>query len=101
MKKRNLFDTKPSPSTSEVLASPKKAPASPLASPKKLETRTRAQQMLEEIVGKKGGKNLTKDVLRKQLEKSGKANDLKGKNLKFQVSFIILVPFRCKNISHS
>lgn len=62
--------------TKEVFSSPKKAPPSPLTSPKKLETRSRAQIMLEEIVGKKKA-TLSKDLLKKQLEKSGKANDLK------------------------
>ena len=72
IKKRNLFDSpKRELTTKEVFNSPKKAPPSPLTSPKKLETRSRAQIMLEEIVGKKKA-TMTKDVLRKQLEKSGK-----------------------------
>ena len=77
MKKLNFDTNEPQMLTKDVLLSPKKAPQSPLASPKKLETRTRAQIMLEGIVGKKG-KNLSKDLLKKQLEKSGKVNDLKG-----------------------
>ena len=76
--------------TKEVFSSPKKAPPSPLTSPKKLETRSRAQIMLEEIVGKKKA-TLSKDLLKKQLEKSGKANDLKVKMLLY---FRVLVPYR-------
>ena len=76
--------------TKEVFSSPKKAPPSPLTSPKKLETRSRAQIMLEEIVGKKKA-TLSKDLLKKQLEKSGKANDLKVKLLLY---FRVLVPYR-------
>ena len=46
--------------------------------------------MLEEIVGKKKA-TLSKDLLKKQLEKSGKANDLKVKLLLY---FRVLVPYR-------
>ena len=79
VKKRNLFNTPTKVdelSAKEVFASPKKAPPSPLTSPTKLETRTRAQIMLEEIIGKKST-SMTKTMLKKQLEKSGKANALK------------------------
>jgi len=81
VKKRNLFNTPTKVdelSAKEVFASPKKAPPSPLTSPTKLETRTRAQIMLEEIIGKKST-SMTKTMLKKQLEKSGKANALKAK----------------------
>ena len=80
LKKRNLFDEKPPPSpmsTKELLLSPKKPTASPLSSPKKIETKSRAELMLEKATGKK---NLSVDLLKKNLAKSGKLNDLKGKS---------------------
>lgn len=79
MKKRNLFDERPPPSpmsTKELLLSPKKPTASPLSSPKKVETKSRAEIMLERATGKK---NLSVDLLKKNLAKSGKLNDLKAK----------------------
>jgi hypothetical protein len=67
-------------SAKTILNSPQKAPQSPLCSPRKVDTRTRSQIMLEEIVGKKTGvRNLSKEMLKKQLEKSGKLNELKSK----------------------
>lgn len=79
LKKRNLFDEKPPPSpmsTKELLLSPKKPTASPLSSPKKIEAKSRAALMLEKATGKK---NLSVDLLKKNLAKSGKLNDLKAK----------------------
>ena len=64
-------------STKELLLSPKKPTASPLSSPKKIETKSRAELMLEKATGKK---NLSVDLLKKNLAKSGKLNDLKGKS---------------------
>ena len=79
LKKRNLFDEiPPSPmSTKEHLLSPKNPTASPLSSPKKIETKSRAELILERATGKK---NLSVEHLKKNLAKSGKINDIKGKN---------------------
>lgn len=77
-KKRIMFPDEAIPSK-ELLNSPQRGPT-PLGSPRKVETRTRSQIMLEEILGKKiDSKKLSKEVLKKQLEKSGKLNEIKAK----------------------
>ena len=77
LKKRNLFDEIPSlMSTKELLLSPSNPTATPLSSPRKIERKPRAELMLEKATGKK---NLSVDLLKKNLAKSGKLNDLKGK----------------------
>ena len=77
LKKRITED--PPMTSKELLNSPQR-PSAPPGSPRKVETRTRAQIMLEEIVGKKAaGKTLSKELLKKQLEKSGKLNEIKSK----------------------
>lgn len=70
-------------SAKEVMSSPQKmTPASPLASPRKIQTKSRAELMLGKAVGKEtlsvGGKVFSKALLKKNLEKSGKLNDIKA-----------------------
>ena len=77
LKKRNLVDEilPPSPmSTKELLLSPEKATASALSSAKKIDTKSRAELTLEEATGKK---NLSVDLLKNKLAKSGKLDDIK------------------------
>ena len=68
----------PRMSAKEVMSSPKK-PSSPRASPRKVDGRSRAERMLEAAGGdvKIGGKSISKELLKRQIEKSGKLNEIK------------------------
>ena len=65
-------------SSKGLLNSPQRGPIPGSPRKSKADTRSRAQIMLEEIVGK-DSKKLSKELLKKQLEKSGKLNEVKAK----------------------